>query len=469
MLDQSTRRAILDLRERGHGTRTIAKLVGVSRGAVRDVLAQGTAEVPRLARTEKAEDWREQILELYRSCAGNLVRVHEELLGLGAELSYQALTAFCRRHDIGAKPKVPAGRYHFEPGQEMQHDTSPHQVTIGGHRQLVQTASLVLCYSRMIYFQMYPGFDRFTCKLFLAEAIAYMGGACASCMIDNTHVVVLRGTGPDMVPVPEMEAFAERYGFRFLAHRKGDANRSARVERPFDYIERNFIPGRTFADWHDLGVQAKAWCEEKNATFRRHLHAAPRELFATEQPHLRALPPWVPEVYRLHQRIVDTEGFVNVHRHRYSVPYQLMGRMTEVRETKDRITVYVGPREVAAHDKAIGRYPERVVRGEHRPPRGHATRQRRAGEHERRLSERLPEAASYVAAIARHDPARKEGSVVRLLRMASEYPRAALVAAIQTARHYGMYDMERLERMVLANITRDFFPHAGTQDDDDAT
>ena len=43
-------------------------------------------------------------------------------------------------------------------------------------------------------------------------------------MIDNTHVVVLHGTGKEMVPVPEMAAFAERYGFAFAAHEKGDAN-----------------------------------------------------------------------------------------------------------------------------------------------------------------------------------------------------------------------------------------------------
>jgi len=62
-------------------------------------------------------------------------------------------------------------------------------------------------------------------------------------MIDNTHVVVLRGTGREMIPVPEMEAFADRFGFRFVAHERGDANRSARVERPFWFIERNFLAG----------------------------------------------------------------------------------------------------------------------------------------------------------------------------------------------------------------------------------
>jgi hypothetical protein len=40
--------------------------------------------------------------------------------------------------------------------------------------------------------------------------VRYFGGACRRCMIDNTHVVVLHGTGKDMVPVPEMAAFAER-------------------------------------------------------------------------------------------------------------------------------------------------------------------------------------------------------------------------------------------------------------------
>ena len=62
-------------------------------------------------------------------------------------------------------------------------------------------------------------------------------------MIDNTHVVVLRGTGREMIPVPEMEAFAERFGFRFVAHESGDANRSARVERPFA-LHREQLSGR---------------------------------------------------------------------------------------------------------------------------------------------------------------------------------------------------------------------------------
>ena len=216
------------------------------------MLAAGTSAVPEPLRPSRAEEHQERIAELFLKCRGNLVRVHEELRDQGVELSYPALTAFCRRAGIGRPPLRPSGQYHFEPGQEMQHDTSPHVAKVAGADQRVQTASLVLCYSRLLFFQCYPRFTRFHCKLFLTDAIRYVGGSCHGCMIDNTHVVVLSGTGKQMVPVPEMEAFARRFGFDFVAHERGDANRSARVERPFDYIENNFLAGRAFLDLADL-------------------------------------------------------------------------------------------------------------------------------------------------------------------------------------------------------------------------
>src|SRR5256714_5071541 len=91
----------------------------------------------------------------------------------------------------------------------MQHDTSPHTVEVGGRKYKAQTASAVLCYSRMLFFQINPTFQRFDCKVFLTDALRHAGGAPERMMIDNTHVVVLRGTGREMIPVPEMEASAE--------------------------------------------------------------------------------------------------------------------------------------------------------------------------------------------------------------------------------------------------------------------
>jgi len=457
MLDQNTRTSILKLREKGHGTRKIARALGISRKAVCRVIESGSSDVPSIERREMAEPYREQILELHAACKGHLGRVHEELVKQGATLSYQALTGFCRRHGIGYEAPMPAGRYEFAPGEEMQHDTSPHWAKMKGVLVKVETASLVLCCSRMLYFQMYPRFRRFECKVFLTDALEYFGGAAGRCMIDNTHVVVLKGSGKTMVPGPEMAAFGRRFGFVFAAHEVGDANRSARVEGPFNWIENNFLNNRDFNDWEHLNREATAWCDKANATHSSKLHGTRRELFAVEQARLRPLPIFVPEVYQLQHRFVDVEGYVRINRIRYSAPYQLIGRLLEVRELKDRVDVYDGPRLVATHRRVHGPMDIRVTDPAHRPERGRLKPAAGPPPEETAILSREPRLSAYVAACKQHVGGRGVLVLRRLLGMLREYPREPLLAAVERAQQYGLYDLGRLERLVLEQIRRDYF------------
>jgi transposase len=458
MIDEATRTAILKLHEQGHGSRTIAGALGVARDTVQRVIVSKSAIVPLLVRAELAEPWREQILELYTQYKGHLGRVHEALTERGATLSYAALTAFCRRHDIGGTPPPPAGRYHFQPGQEMQHDTSPHEAKIDGILTRVQSASLVMCHARMMFFQHYPRFTRFECKSFLAQAIAYFGGAAAHCMVDNSNVVIAAGTGANMIPAPEMVAFAERYGFDFIAHEKGDANRSARVEAPFDRIDKGFLVGENFASWTDLNQRARAKCDDWNAKFSNKLHASRRELFAAERPYLKPLPLYVPEVYQLCTRIVDAEGHVHLNRVRYSAPYRLIGRALEVRETLERVDLYDGPRRVATHARVYGPLDTRVTDPAHRPPRGEGlARHPQPAPEQLEILQIEPRLASYLHALKlaigdRRAPLR------RLLSMLQEYPREAFLTAIDIAERHRLFDLDRLEKIVIRQVADDFFP-----------
>ncbi|MGH9477475.1 MAG: Mu transposase domain-containing protein [Terriglobales bacterium] len=457
MLDEATRSAILKLKGEGHGSRTIAQVLGIARASVRRVIGSGVAQVPPLSRAELAESWREQILELHARYQGHLGRVHEELIGRGAALSYPALTAFCRRHGIGHVAAPPAGHYEFTAGQEMQHDTSPHRASIGGVLARVQTASLVLCYSRMIYFQHYARFTRFECKAFLAEAIGYFHGAGATCMVDNSHVVVAAGTGANMIVAPEMAAFAQRYRFVFKAHAVGNANRSARVEAPFHRIERAFLAGQDFADWRELNQRARETAEAWNAKFSSKLHASRRELFAAEQPHLKLLPLLVPEVYQLFTRIVDAEGYVHLNRIRYSAPYRLIGRPLEVRETLERVDLYEGPRRVATHARLHGPLDTRVTDPAHRPPRGQGlTRHPQPAPEEIEMLQAEPRLASYLAALKQQIGDRR-APLRRLLSMLQEYPRDAFLSAVGLAEQYRLFDLDRLEKLVLKQIAHDYF------------
>jgi transposase len=467
MLSQAQRTTILELHTQGVAKREIARMMAISRVAIRQVLRSNSTAVPELPRPEKAEPYRQQILELFDRCKGNLVRVHEELWAAGARLSYAAVTAFCRRHGIGYQPPVAAGQYEFAPGEEMQHDTSPHEIELADKKRKVQTASAVLCYSRMLFFQCYPTFQRFDCKVFLTEALRYLGGAAKRVMIDNTHVVVARGSGREMVPAPEMAAFGERFGFQFVAHAIGNANRSGRVERPFHFIEGNFLAGRSFSSWEDLNQRAREWCDRVNSTYKKHIRAVPRELFAVERLHLKPLPAWIPEVYRLHQRLVDIEGYVALHTNRYSVPVDWIGRRVEVRETKDKIEIQLDVRRLVTHRRIAEAEHQRVMLAEHRPPRGRQAPRPDPHPEENAILTAAPELAEYVAGLKQRSRKVITLALRQLLRFVREYPREPLLGAVQEAARYGLYDLDRLERMILRRVTREYFLLDREPQDDD--
>lgn len=466
MIDSDLRQMVLRLRhEKGWAKRKIAKSLGLSRNSVRKVLKGGTDAVPVIEREELALPYLAEIQELYAECGGNQVRVQEELLKrYQLELSYSTLTGFCRRHGIGTEPPVPKGHYEFKPGQETQHDTSPHDVVIAGREQRLQCASAVLCFSRDLYAQVYPTFNRFYCKVFLTEAFEFFRGVTGQIMIDNTHVVIAHGTGINAVPAPEMAAFAERFNTKFVAHEVGDANRSARVEGPFNFIDRNFYPGRTFDSLANLNDQLRSWCEEKRHRFIRTIQARPIELYQTERLHLKPLPAYVPEVYALHHRLVDLEGYVNLHTNRYSAPPKLIGRRLEVRETKDKVKLFDGPRRVAEHRRQIEGTRVRSTLPEHCPAGRTRPRQQPQPAQEAPLRAAGRAFADYLDLMHKKH-GRSARRVRRLHRIYMEYPTGAVQAALDEALAYGLTDLERLERMVLRHVAGDYFRLSAADDD----
>jgi hypothetical protein len=134
----------------------------------------------------------------------------------------------------------------------MQHDTSPYQVKLGTTTTVLIASMIYLRYSKRRYLRFYRRFNRFLMKCFLHEALRFWGYAAKICIIDNTSLARLRGTGANAVIVPEMADFAQEHGFCFICHEQGHANRKAGEERSFWTTETNFFPGRHFASLEEL-------------------------------------------------------------------------------------------------------------------------------------------------------------------------------------------------------------------------
>jgi transposase len=457
MITPAYRQIILEMADKGVSIRETSRILKVSRNTVRNVIKKGDKPAP--AKESKYAQHLPVIKELFRECRGNGVRIREELAARhDISIPYQTLTWIIRKEELGTKKKKRAGAYVFAPGEEMQHDTSPHNIILGRCKVKAQCAALVLSYSRRIYVQYYPCFTRFECRVFLAKAFAFMDGTAGKCIIDNTHVIVAGGVGPDAIITSEMEHFGRIYQTIFEPHWLNDPNRKARVERPFHYIENNFIPGRTFTDWLDLNKQVVDWCNKvSNPKHKRSLGMSPDAAYIIEKPSLSLLPPVPPPVYKSFYRVVDIQGYIQLETNRYSVPHKLVGAKLEVQKHWDKVLIYDKQNMVAEHKRIMDKKETRTTLPGHHPPLNRKMSHQGPCKEELLLIGENKELDIYVQNLKKRSRGRGVLNLRRLLNLQRSYPTEPFMAGISKALQYGLYDLARLEKIILDNTAGDFF------------
>ena len=456
MIPYEIREAIRVLRQQGAPLREISRALKISRNTVRRVLRQKKTKPPK--ENPEYQAILEVLPEIYRRCKGNGVRIREVLKDeYDIEVAYSTLTHLIREQEL-RQSKRRSGIYTFGPGEEMQHDTSPHRFKLGGKLITAQCASLILAYCRMLFFQYYPAFTRFEAKTFLTDALRFFDGVCPRCIVDNTHVVVASGSGPDAIIAPEMVAFGALFRVTFVPHAIKHSDRKGRIERPFLYVENNFLAARTFQDWADLNAQARTWCEHTaNASFKRKLGMTPKAAYVIEKPLLLSLPPHIPAVTQIHYRIVDTQGYVHLDTNRYSIPERFLGKQVAVHKRPEQVLVFFGQQLVAEHPRLVGkRYTDHLIKSHHSSlQRGRAASG--PSPQEQALTGHDPLLDQYVAALKKRSAGRGVARLRRLLELKRSYPAGPFLAAVKQALLYGLFDLSRLERLILERVAGDFF------------
>lgn len=455
------RQAIMTLHQSGKSYRHISRLLSVSRNTVKKVITQGVMPpVGDKIHHSETDELIPIVKTLFDRVNGNIVRVQEILKAdYNQDIAYSTLTRMARITDLRA-PKTRFGEYIFEPGEEMQHDTSPHKVIFlhSDKKITLQCASLVFGFSRKLFFQYYMRFTRFEAKSFLLHALTYMGASCKRCVIDNTSVILASGSGSDACFVPEMVNFGKIFGFSFFAHAIMHSNRKGKIERPFHFIENNFLAGREFKDLDDMNHQALDWCNSyANQKIKRVLGKSPETAFVQEKPYLQPLPSTLPPVYEHCTRTVDSQGYVNVDSNRYSVPERLIDKGVDAYKYINEIHIYYKHEEVARHVRIVDKTNVRQKIPGHHIKKCRALATQKSSAIECALTGQDETLDAYVAALKKRVRGRGLRVFATLLHLKRTYPHDAFVAAIKRAYTYGLYDLARLEDLILKYIAGDFF------------
>ena len=452
MIGPDKRKAIFLLHQEGMPLREISRRLCLSRNSVRRVIAQ-EGRMPTRSFTPPIDP--DLLRQLYQECDGYVQRVWEKLQEEhGRPIKYSTLTRWLRQLGITLPASTRCDRVPDEPGAEMQHDTSPFTVLLGQTPTKLQASLLYLRYSKRRYLQFYRAFDRFQMKCFLHRGLLHWGYAPPICIIDNTNLARLRGLGEQAVIVPEMEAFAKAYGFRFVCHARGHSDRKAGEERSFFTVETNFLPGRKFENLEELNRKALEWSTvrmEQRPQGKAGL--IPAQAFEYERGFLHQLPPHLPAPYKLLERSVDEYGYVALEANYYWVPGTGRGQVMVLR--------YDQHLEIYQSGQRLMEYPLQPdgVRNKQVNPPGEAAprykprhRKQPSDEEEKRLRAMAPAVSGYVDFILTTPGLLRHQHLRRLLALSQRMTQELFVRSVERAHRYRIISLATLEKIALLHL-----------------
>jgi transposase len=279
---------IVQLHRGGASIRRIARQLGISRHQVARVLAAHQADrergsrgaLPRSKqkRASRLDEYEERLAQLVARYPNiTAVRAHEELVKLGFAGGYGIVKRRLRQLR-GPRKAEWVQRFETGPGVQAQMDYSTYTIDFTSEgRRRVHLFSYLLAFSRRQYLNFVESQDFSTTTREHKEAFEYFDGVAATCLYDNLKVVVTRYDGDEPVYNTRFLGFATHYGYRPIACRPRRSQTKGKVERPFHYVETNFLNGRTFQSLEHLNKMLRVWLREK-ADMRIHRETGERPL-----------------------------------------------------------------------------------------------------------------------------------------------------------------------------------------------
>jgi hypothetical protein len=191
---------------------------------------------------------------------------------------------------------------------------------------------------------------------------------------------------------------------------------------------------------------------------------SPEAAYQIEKPHLQPLPDALPPIYELLDRVVDLHGFVSVDTNRYSVAERFVGQAVSVYKLPAEIHVCKRETTIAVHPRLIGQRDARSTLPGHHPARWRENRG--PAEQERLLTGHHASLDRYVAALKQRGNGWGRRGLRRLLELKRTYPAGPFIAAVEQALAYGLFDLGRLEALILKQVAGDFFALDSGGDED---
>ena len=350
--------------------KAICREFGLSRRVVRKVIRSEATEF-RYERCRqplpRIDPWREQLDALLLTNAEKparerltLIRVFEELRGLGYEGGYDAVRRYARvwrqaRGNETAQAYVPLS---FAPGEAYQFDWSHEIVLMNRMPVTVKVAHVRLCHSRMPFVRAYPRESQEMVFDAHARAFEFYRGACTRGIYDNMKTAV------ESVFVGKDRRFNRRF-LQMCGHYLVEPTactpasgwEKGQVENQVGNLrERLFTPRLRVASYDELN----AWLLDRCVAYakaNRHPELTDQTIWQVFEAERAKLVPIGSRFdgFRATQASVSKTCLVRFDNNKYSVAARAVGRPVEIEVYAERIVIRQDGAMVGEHARCFGR------------------------------------------------------------------------------------------------------------------
>jgi transposase len=251
---------------------------------------------------------------------------------------------------------------------------------------------------------------------------------------------------------------ASHYGAVVIPARPRKPRDKAKVETMVLVAQRWILARlrkRTFFELDELNAAIRELVEQLNTRLMQKLKVSRRQLWErVDRPALKALPASRYEAGEWAPCRVNIDYHVEVARHLYSVPYQLVGQLLEARYTSTIVEIYNKGRRLESYPRRYDRGA--TTRAEHMPSSHRAHAEWTPSRLVHWAEKTGPACGRVVAGILRSRPHPEQGyrACLGLMRLGKRYGAGRLEAACERAEHLRSYSYRTVKNILASSQDR---------------
>jgi transposase len=344
-------------RAEGLPIKQIARIQKVSRNTVRAALrSDGPPKYEREPKGSVADGFEPRIRELLAAYPAMPASVIADRIGWPyADRTLRTRVAELRPAYL---PPDPASRTSYAAGELAQDDFWFPDIEVPVGCGQVRSAkqlpvlTMVCGYSRWASAVLIPSRNAEDLYAGWWQLISQLGAVPRLLVWDGEGAV---GRHPDRL-TGQCQGFRGTLATRVYVCRPADPEAKGLVERFHDYLERSFLPGRSFASPADFNAQMSGWIEKANTRWHRRLACRPADRIGADLAAMIALPPVPPACGWRKTARLPRDYYVRLDGNDYSVDPAVTGRRIEVRADLARVRATCDGRVVADHERCWARH-----------------------------------------------------------------------------------------------------------------